>query len=221
MSRRLVTFASIVAALSPAVARAESLSAPGWGHRTTSPLPNEIDANKVTSGGDGVYGRFDGLFDVGIEAGASFDASAPSGAALASLHYMFMAGAYVGYEDSFGGASADSRRTLSVGVDVRPAFIPRWSNDLQAGNSFTDLVIDSISVGMGAYFRAPPGGSLGDRRGLELLVGVGVPLLGVVEGPWLGARGYLRWDDPGGRDAPAAEAVGLATLGWHFMVGGG
>jgi hypothetical protein len=184
-------------------------------------LPNELDANQAMSAGDGVYGRFDGLFDVGLEAGAEFDASAPSGAVLASIHYMFMAGVYAGYADAFGASGADSRRTLSFGVDVRPAFIPRWSNDLQVGNSLTDLVIDSISLAMGAYFRAPEGRSLGDRRGLELSLGVGVPLVGSVEGPWLGGRGYLRWDDPGARDAPSAEVVGLATVGWHFMVGGG
>jgi hypothetical protein len=204
-------------------ARAETAKPDAWepGHRTTSRLPNEVDANRATSSGDGVYGRFDGLFDVAFEAGAAFDSGAPSGAILASVHYMFMAGVYAGYADAFGSSDADSRRTVSFGVDVRPAFIPRWSNNLQVGNSLTDLVIDSISLGIGGYFRAPPGRSLGDRRGFELSLGFGVPLFGSVQGPWLGARGYLRWDDPGAPDAPDAEAVGLATLGWHFMVGGG
>jgi hypothetical protein len=45
--------------------------------------------------------------------------------------------------------------------------------------------------------------------------------MGQIDGAWLGARGYLRWDDPVAADAPAAEAVGLATLGFHFMLGGG
>jgi hypothetical protein len=103
---------------------------------------------------------------------------------------------------------------------VRPAFIPRWSNNLEVGSSLVDLVIDSISLGVGGYFREPRGRSLGDRRGFEMSLGVGVPFTGKVEGPWFGARGLLRWDDPGSASAPSAEVVGLATVGFHFMVGG-
>jgi len=225
--RALLGALSLVPAAALSLAPGSALAAESpshrWdpGHPTTSRLPNEIDANHATSVGDGVYGRFDGLFDVGLEVGASFDSSATSGAAVASLHYMFMAGVYVGYADAFGGDDARSLRTLSFGVDLRPAFIPRWSNNLQVGNSLTDLVIDSISLGAGGYFRTPRGRSFGDVRGLELSLGVGVPLTGTVDGPWFGARGALRWDDPGAHDAPSAEVVGLATLGWHFMVGGG
>jgi hypothetical protein len=209
----------VLVAARPAVARAGD--APGWqpGHRTTSSLPNEVDADHAAGSGDGVYGRFDGLFDIALNVGAAFDADGPSGEALASVHYMFMAGVYAGYADAFSDADRATRRSLSFGVDVRPAFIPRWSNNLQLGKSFFDLVIDSISLGVGAYFREPQGGSFGDRRGLEVSLGFGVPLTSDVEGPWLGARGYLRWDDPGTRSAPSAQAIGLATVGWHFMVG--
>jgi len=204
-----------------ALAHAQTNDAP-WqpGHRTTSRLPNEIDAERTARTGDGVYGRFDGLFDVAVEAGAAFDEDAPSGAVLASAHYMFMAGIYASYADGLGDANRATRRSLSFGVDVRPAFIPRWSNNLQIGNGLADLVIDSISLGVGAYFREPRGRTFGDARGLEVSLGFGIPLTSDVEGPWLGARGYLRWDDPGASGAPPAEAIGLATLGWHFMVGG-
>ena len=215
----LVAVSAALVSAFPAVAHAGDL--PGWqpGHRTTSRLPNEIDAERGAGSGDGVYGRFDGLFDVALNVGAAFDADGPSGEALASVHYMFMAGVYAGYADAFSDGDRATRRSLSFGVDVRPAFIPRWSNNLQLGQGFFDLVIDSISLGVGAYFREPHGGSFGDRRGLEVSLGFGVPLTSEVEGPWLGARGYLRWDDPGAASAPSAQAIGLATLGWHFMVG--
>jgi hypothetical protein len=220
---RSIALSLAVLLSTPAVARAEDTKPKQWepGRRTTSKLPTEVDADAEASAGDGVYGRFDGLFDIGLELGAAFDSSATSGAALASIHYMYMAGVYAGYADAFGGDAAARARTVSFGVDMRPAFIPRWSNNLQSGSSLTDLVIDSISFGVGAYFAQPQGGSLGDRKGLELSLGVGIPLMGRVDGAWLGARGYLRWDDPGVSSAPPAEVVGLATLGFHFMVGGG
>lgn len=220
---RWVVLAFVAPLATPAVARAEGTAPPHWepGRRTTSRLPTEVSADAGSGTGDGVYGRFDGLFDVGLNLGAAFDSSAPSGAVLASVHYMYMAGVYVGYADAFGANEASRQRTVSLGVDMRPAFIPRWSNNLQIGTSLTDLIIDSISFGVGAYFAQPQSASLGDRKGLELSLGVGIPLMGRVDGAWLGARGYLRWDDPVSADAPAAEAVGLATLGFHFMVGGG
>ena len=204
----------------PALARGED-DPHRWGRRTTSRLPTEVSADAASSEGDGVYGRFDGLFDVGLDLGAAFDSSATSGAALASVHYMYTAGIYVGYADAFGGDAAARARTISLGVDMRPAFIPRWSNNLQLGGSLADLVIDSISLGVGAYFAQPQGASFGDRQGLEVSLGLGIPLMGQVDGPWLGARGYLRWDDPVSASAPAAEFVALTTLGFHFMVGSG
>jgi hypothetical protein len=191
------------------------------GRRTTSRLPNEIGETRIGSSGDGVYGRFDGLFDVGLEAGAELDEHAPVTTAVATVHYMFTAGLRVAYADALGDRSATSARALSLGVDFRPAFIPRWSNALEAGSAFGDLVVDSISLGIGAYFREPPGGSFGDRRGLEVSLGCGLPVLGTASGPWLAARGALRWDDPGAARGGEANALAVVTFGWHFMVGGG
>jgi hypothetical protein len=130
-----------------------------------------------------------------------------------------MAGVYAGYADAIGGDWLDGSRVVSIGVDVRPAFIPRWSNNLEQGDGFLDLVVDSISLGLGGYFRTPRDGSFGERRGFELSLGFGVPLFAKASGPWLGARGLLRWDDPSGNDS-AANASVLATLGWQFPAGG-
>jgi hypothetical protein len=213
-------FAGVLISSCPNVAKAQTEFVP-WqpGRRTTSTLPREVDSERSTSSGDGVYGRFDGLFDVSLDVGAAFDGGGASGAALASVHYLFMAGVYASYVDAFDG-DRETQRSAAFGVDMRPAFIPRWSNNLQLGKSLPDLVIDSISLGVGAYFRERAGGSLGDRRGLEVSLGFGIPFTTAVDGPWLGARGYLRWDDPGATSAPPAQAMALATLGWHFVAGG-
>jgi hypothetical protein len=187
------------------------------GDRTTSSLPGDMHASD-TIPTDGVYGRFDGLFDLGLAAGVE-QRDGTAGAALVTLHYLFMAGIYGAYTDGLGTNGLDSARTASLGVDVRPGFIPRWSAGMQDGPRALDLAIDSISIGMGAYFRQPDGKSFGDRKGFELSVGFGVPLAGTAEGPWLGARGLLRWDDPTGRSHETARAAALLTVGWHFAVG--
>ncbi|HVU03321.1 MAG TPA: hypothetical protein VHE30_16290 [Polyangiaceae bacterium] len=182
------------------------------GRETTSRLPGEVKGDDVTD--DGVYGRFDGLFDLGVDAGAEIADGGPSGALRASLHYAFMAGVYAGYTDSFGGSSK-SERALALGVDLRPAFIPRWSKGWENGPSVLDLAVDSISLGVGAYFREPRGQSFGDRRGCELSLGFGVPLTGRATSFWLGARGFLRWDDPGTNTASTAMPAALFTLAYH------
>lgn len=185
--------------------------------RKTSSLPGDVQASDAAPT-DGVYGRFDGLFDLGVAAGVE-QRDGTAAAALVTLHYLFMAGVYGSYTDSLGASGLDSARTASLGVDVRPAFIPRWSAGMQDGPGVLDLALDSISIGMGAYVREPEGRSFGDRKGFELSVGFGVPLSGTAEGPWLGARGLLRWDDPGQHGRDTARAAALLTAGWHFAVG--
>jgi len=210
----LAVLATVLSAIS-AHAEEPPLFLPG--DRTTSSLPGEMRASDEMRT-DGVYGRFDGLFDLGVAAGLE-QRDGPAAAALVTLHYLFMAGTYASYTDGLGGDGLASSRTGSLGVDVRPAFIPRWSAAMQDGPSVLDLAIDSISIGMGAFLRQPDGRSFGHRKGFELSLGFGVPLAGTATGPWLGARGLLRWDDPIEKARESARAAGLVTLGWHFAVG--
>jgi len=198
-------------------ARAE----PQWdpGRHATSDVSGEVRADDAASSPEGVYGRFEAPFDLGIHAGAEIDHDGAAAAARASLHYFSTAGIYAGYGDAVGGDALGGSRVVSFGVDARPAFIPRWSKNLEQGDGFFDLAIDSISFGVGGYFGAPRGGTVGDERGFELSLGFGLPLAMRAFGPWLGARGLLRWEDAGGSDA-AAKASVLVTLGWHFPIGG-
>jgi hypothetical protein len=183
-------------------------------------LPGEVSHDGGDgSGGDGVYGRFNGRFDVGLAAGAEFGGGGAAFAARATAHYFYMAGIYAGYVDGFGSDTLTTNRRLSFGVDLRPTFLPRWSNDMQQGPSFLDLMIDSISLGMGVYFSAPQGSHLGDVRGYELSLGFGVPLSTTMQGPWIGTRGLLRWDDPQGRESHMAEALASVTLGYQWITG--
>ena len=158
---------------------------------------------------DGVYGRFLGDLELGLGLGAEIDAPA-RGALFASVHYYSMAGVYFTYRDAFSDAASGDQRLLGFGVDLRPAFIPRWARNMQQGPAFVDLFIDSIALGLGAFWSEPPGEDFGAARGFEAALGAGLPLFGTAPGLWLETRGVLRWAD----DAEA-EPSALVLLSWH------
>lgn len=195
-----------------------------WGEPTTSTLPGEVGERDGTEG-DGVYGRFDGDLDVGLALGLEADDDANRGVARLSLHYFSMIGVYSTYSDAFSD-DAGLQRIFAVGVDLRPAFVPRWSRDMQHGPGVLDLTLDSISLGLGVWWAKPMeeaprnprrGTSFGDVRGFETSLGLGVPLLGQASGLWVEARGLLRWADPARAPGEDAEAVGVVMLSWHQL----
>ncbi|MBN2192849.1 MAG: hypothetical protein JW751_08525 [Polyangiaceae bacterium] len=166
---------------------------------------------------DGVYGRFDGDLDLGIGAGAQVGSAPARLAVRGTAHYYGMAGLGLTYLEPLA-ASHPRGRTLLLATDLRPLFVPRWSNALERGPAFLDLALDALSVGVGVYFATGPEGPLGRQRGLEWSLGAGLPLLARAAGPWLEARGALLWND-GARDpSPPAEASAYLLLTWHGLV---
>jgi hypothetical protein len=169
-------------------------------------------ASAAEAGADGVYGRFDGDLDVGVALGGEVERDAARAAARATLHYFSTAGVYATYRDAFSRDDPDGR-LVSLGVDMRPLFMARWSQGWETGPALLDLLVDSASLSLGAYW-----GSSAHQghasRGLELGLGAGVPLFAGASGPWLCARGLVRWPEPllGGH-----ELSGLATLEWHWI----
>lgn len=163
-------------------------------------------------GSDGVYGRMDGLLALAADVGVELDDGEPRGALRASVHYLWIAGVYGRYSDAFGGAEQRPSRVASFGVDLRPLFLPRFSQDWERGPALLDLGLDSLSLSAGAYFAAPSGRSFGDERGFELGAGFGVPLAGRAQGPWLDFRAERRFADEG-------ESAWLltASLGYHLL----
>jgi len=212
-----MTWPVLIAALENAPAEPKRSWDPG--NPATSRVRDEVRADDVESSSDGVYGRFDYPLDLGLHAGAEVHDGGAAGAARATLHYFSMAGIYTGYADALGGDALEGSRVLSFGVDLRPAFVPRWSKNMEQGSGLLDLTVDSISLGVGAYFRTPRGDSFGERRGFELSLGLGVPLIGKAAGPWIGARSLFRWEEAPGGGSSASVSL-LATLGWQFLFGG-
>ncbi len=154
-------------------------------------LPSQVAP--IDTRADGVYGRLDG--DVALSGEVLVEASrgGPAPGVRVAAHYYWMAGAYAGFSRLL--ESGGSDRVLSVGLDLRPAFLPRWSLGLQTGPSWLDLTVDSIAVCAGAYWAQPEDSEFGRERGLELGLGVGFPLMAEAEGAWLSLRGLRRFAD--------------------------
>jgi hypothetical protein len=172
--------------------------------RVHAPLP----------GYDGVYGRFDGTLALAASAGAELEGGEARGALKLSAHYLWTAGAYVRYSDAFGSEDLRPARVASLGIDVRPLFLPRFALDKEHGPAWLDLALDSFSLSAGAYFAAPRQGDFGDVRGFETGLGLGVPLCGEARGLWLDARAERRFADHGANAWLFTLSLAYHALAW-------
>lgn len=169
--------------------------------------------------GDGVYGRFDGDLHLALEAGvaASFPGEAVAGR-LGALH-LHTVEAWGQYEDSLGAGGQPIARAVSFGVALRPLFLPRFSEDLERGPAWLDLLVDSLSLGIGVYGAARPEDRCEHPRarcwlwGLQLATGLELPLLGRADGPFLALRGALRWPEAPAEAGPHDDAAPTGQLG--------
>jgi hypothetical protein len=206
------------------VTPSEEPASPATAPSVTPPTADTISATAETPRfdkmSDGVYGRFDGDLDLSLAAGATFDSTGSTGAAIARVVFMQSAGLYVAYTDAFGRSEAAVPRSFATGVTLRPLFIPRWAFDLERGPAILDLTIDSLAFELGALWAADKTGSHSERPGLEAALGFEVPLFKNVNGPFLGARGALRWRaaELAGDDRSPLKPVLFATFAWHGLV---
>jgi hypothetical protein len=205
---------SVALAVNLLTLRARAADDEIWQPRTAGHVKGEIDRPFDDETIDGVYDRLDGPFTLGLGAGMEQASSATRGAARLTLHYYWSAGIYAGYSRAFSGAAPAD--VLGAGIDFRPAFLPRWAKNMEQGPAVLDLCVDSISLGLGAFWQTPDAGSFGSRRGFEASLGFGVPLFGSASGLWLSARGSLRWPD--GSDADPAA---LVLLEYDQVLGSG
>jgi len=161
---------------------------------------------------DGVYGRFGGDLDLGLALGAEFGSAGQGAPALrGTAHYFSIAGVYASGRIKASDESAPS--LFGLGVDLRPLFVPRWVKGYEAGPALFDLTLDSLSLSLGAFWAQPREQGTEKTRGFDAQLGFGVPLLATAAGPWLEARGALRYPDGANRE----EAV-LLLLSWHGFV---
>lgn len=170
---------------------------------------------------DGVYGRFDGDLDLSIAAGGSVIRGGSGGAAVGRALFLGTAGMYAAYNDALGSATQGPVRSFALGVGIRPLFLPRWGSDLERGPAILDLTLDAFTLDLGALWSSDAEGRFTQSPGIELALGTEVPLLGEAAGPWIGARGALRWRASELSGAPDPDpSLGPAlflTFAWHFV----
>ncbi|MEI2687854.1 MAG: hypothetical protein V9G14_17700 [Cypionkella sp.] len=76
---------------------------------------------------------------------------------------------YLHYADALRHAKARRvARSFAAGLELAPLFLARYASDLERGPARLDLLLDSIALGVGAFWDEPRGGPFGARPGLEI-----------------------------------------------------
>jgi len=180
--------------------------------RTRAASAQAASVQPARSSADGVYGRFDGDLDLGLALGAEFGSAGHAAPALrASAHYFSIAGVYASGRIKAGDESAPS--LFGLGVELRPLFMPRWAKGFETGPALLDLTLDSLCLSLGAFWAQRAAHATEANHGFDAELGFGIPLLATAAGPWLEARGALRYPDGARRE----QALILA-LSWHGFV---
>ncbi len=170
------------------------------------------------------YGRIEGDLTLVAGAGGVVAPRAPRAEGELRVRYLETAGVFATYEDgAFSGWPAEPRRVLAAGVEVRPLFLFRWLRGHEVRHAAFDLVVDSIGLEVGAAFAQAAGEGFASRAGVQVGLGLEVPLSGNASGPWIGLHGGLRWMDAAlasasTADADDREAFLAISLAWHQVV---
>jgi len=181
-----------------------------------------VDAR--ADGAEATYGRVAGDVTLVAAAGGALAAGGPRLEGELRVRYLESAGLFATYEDgSLAGSSADPQRVFASGLELRPVFLARWLRGHETEHALLDLTVDSIGLELGATLVQPSRASFGARSGIEVGLGVEVPLSGEADGAWIGLHGGVRWSDEAlasGRVNGASDREGYLALSfaWHKVV---
>lgn len=149
-----------------------------------------------------------------------------------STLYLSTVGFFGQYNESFDIPSQPVARSVVGGVELRPLFLGRWTQDTEHGPPQLDLWLDSISLTLGLHnlWRHPehcgataivPGPPHRCHAfGMEFSVGMELPLLPQASAPFIALRGAVRWsleDLETVRPAPPPMGLITLTLGYHHL----
>jgi hypothetical protein len=170
------------------------------------------------------YGRMEGDLTLVAAAGGVVAARGARVEGELRVRYLESAGLFATYEDgALVGSAAEPTRVLAAGLELRPLFFYRWLRGKETRRATFDLVLDSLGLELGAAFAQPAGEGFASSAGVQVGLGVELPLTGQASGPWIGVHGGVRWSDAAlaSGEAPTAdERSGFLsiTLAWHQVV---
>lgn len=168
----------------------------------------------------GAYGRLEGDLVLSAEGfgawSGSPEASIGALGVAVRARYLEMTGIALGYDRV---VASTRRDALWLAVDFRPTWLARFTNDLERGPRWLDLMIDSIGIELGsAWIR--PGEGMGRGGGFGFVLGGGVELPVVwSRGDAVMVRVGTRWVSARGWDAQGTGASeGWVELGLGVVV---
>jgi hypothetical protein len=170
---------------------------------------------------DPTYGRIEGDVSLVVGAGAVLAPRAPRAEAQIRIRYLDTAGVFGAYEDAtVVGSDSEPRRVVITGLELRPLFLARWLSGLETDHARLDMVLDSLGLDLGATFSQPSRGGFASRSGLEVGLGVEIPILATASGPWVDVHGGLRGSEQAlalGTVRSTDDRYGYlaVTLSWH------
>jgi hypothetical protein len=173
---------------------------------------------------DGSYGRLEGDVTLAGGLGAVLAARGVRAEAELRVRYLESIGVFGTYEDGKTFASpAEPGRVVAVGVEARPMFLYRWLTGNESLRPRMDLAADSIALELAATWSQPEGQGFASLPGIQVSIGLEVPLLARADGPWVGLHGGVRWSDvalaSGVLQTADDRAAFVAfTLAWHQVV---
>lgn len=161
-----------------------------------------------TARADGAYGRLDGDLAPSLEVGASLARGGVAPAALGRVLYLGSAGIQAGWWAPRG----ERRWSTSLGVEVRPLFLPRFLKNREQGPPRLDLLLDSIHLGLAA--RLGPG----QKPGIDLTLGLEFPLSASFEGFFLGAQAGQSWPHEAFSGSGGSQMFALFSIGFRGVL---
>jgi hypothetical protein len=173
---------------------------------------------------DPSYGRIEGDVSVAVGAGGTIASGGPRVGGELRLRYLETVGLFGTYEDGpLVGLSPDPSRVVTAGFELRPIFLYRWLDGYETRRARIDLTIDSVGLELGMVWAQPEGASFSSRPGVELGLGVEMPITLDASGLWLGFHTGVRWSDYTLATAQASTSAErefylAVALAWHQMV---
>ncbi len=176
---------------------------------------------------DGAYGRLAGDLALAAQVGATAGQHGVSACGRLTTTYLQSGGLYFQYNDGLGFEGQVMARSLAAGFEIRPFFIGRFVNDLERGPALLDLLVDSLSLGLGLQrswhnprFCKKHDGDGCAVLGMEVSVGLQLSLLPRANSPFIALHGAYRWSQPtsSSTEQPPPQALLTLTLGYQHLL---